>query len=478
MKELKIDYYTEGYSPLVNNCLDYNIAGAFSFFNKEFLSLYCSLWTLFTNYSSLNNEEIRKEISNLLGLRIESCDIVQKNNIINIIKHHIDNNEPLILNTNTALLFYSSMYKENTINIVNHSIIIYGYDDEKELIKIKENSINSELLRLLLKSQPFSSYQITYEMITNIINDTIKYLENNNILKYIKYQESISLTELKIKIINTLKNMLLEDGDYIINKIINGNKHNNVDTFFVQEEFYRSYLHSFNPLLDFIADYYNINNTNEYKEIKNSFINERYKVFLVLTKNAYKQNLWKKVDKITLISSLKMQNQRLLNFIINHEHQTNCDFNLLSNVKIKADSKFDDMFSVKNVFKDEIINDNLCFWKSSNFFKKHWIIIEFENFIEIGKILIENRSHNLYITRSYDIYVYQENGKEILLKKIQNNNQIINEIILAQNLKINKIKILINIPNSGIDFAARLKRIRIYKKNDDNCFIEYKLSYN
>lgn len=76
------------------------------------------------------------------------------------------------------------MYKNPNINKLNHSFIINGYDDEREVFYIRENSINTELLSILTPSQPFSEFYLTYDMMEKIYYDTKEILaDKKGILK-------------------------------------------------------------------------------------------------------------------------------------------------------------------------------------------------------------------------------------------------------------------------------------------------------
>lgn len=44
MRILNILSHIDGYGIIVNNCIDYNIARASNFYDKNFLKLYCVLW--------------------------------------------------------------------------------------------------------------------------------------------------------------------------------------------------------------------------------------------------------------------------------------------------------------------------------------------------------------------------------------------------------------------------------------------------
>ena len=90
MKILNVDYQIGKYSVEVNNCIDYNIAGISSYYEKDFFELYCSFWGLFSNFLSYNQNCVRLTILNLFGLSLQNHQILDSDNLISIIQEKID----------------------------------------------------------------------------------------------------------------------------------------------------------------------------------------------------------------------------------------------------------------------------------------------------------------------------------------------------------------------------------------------------
>lgn len=158
MKVLNIDYQIEIYSVEVNNCIDYNIAGAVSFFKKDFFQLYCGFWRLFSSFYNCNYDEIRNKILNIFELGLSTTTVSDSGELISLIKQKINDKNPVLVNVPNSVLFYSIMYKNPNINKLNHSFIINGYDDEREVFYIRENSINTELLSILHHHNHFQNF--------------------------------------------------------------------------------------------------------------------------------------------------------------------------------------------------------------------------------------------------------------------------------------------------------------------------------
>ena len=206
-------------------------------------------------YYPLPDNNITNVVLNTLGLQLNFNENITEENIIEQIRLHIDNNTPILLSVNHAALFYSIMYKEVNNDEINHNIVIYGYDDEKELIYIKESSINNEVLDSLCKNKVFSSYKITYDMLINFYSKTKQMIKtfdyNNYCLYYIQKVKNIDMIYLKKKIISQFLEVLINNQDYLLNEInqlLNVGKY---DSYYRNEQFRRTHYYSLIPLFDF-----------------------------------------------------------------------------------------------------------------------------------------------------------------------------------------------------------------------------------
>lgn len=164
---------------------------------------------------------------------------------------HIDNNAPILLSVNYVSLFYSIMYNEINNDEINHNIIIYGYDNEKGLIYIKEKSINNEVLDSLYK-KIFSSYKVTYDMLINFYIKTKKMIKifdyNKYCLYYIQKVKNIDIINLEKIIISQFLGALINNQDYLINEINQLLYVGKYDSYHHNEQFRRSHYYSLNLL--------------------------------------------------------------------------------------------------------------------------------------------------------------------------------------------------------------------------------------
>ncbi len=75
--------------------------------------------------------DLSQDVLSELGLSLVFETNITKDNLLNRVKELIDLEKPILLSTNNAALFYSVVYKEKSLPIINHSVLINGYDAEK-----------------------------------------------------------------------------------------------------------------------------------------------------------------------------------------------------------------------------------------------------------------------------------------------------------------------------------------------------------
>lgn len=463
MKELNISYHLEGYSALVNNCMDYNIAGAASFYDKYFLKLYCAIWSIYMNYNHDLSLDISKHILEILGL--EKCPISLKNEhtVLNDIIKQIDDGHPLIFYTNTSLLFYCVMYLNDKSKNINHSFIINGYDEEKKLLYIKENVINSDMIRTITDVQPFSSYTFTYDIFLSIFSETKIRFTDKDLLYYIKKNNDIDKKAIKKMLFSSYLELLNNEKDCLIVYLKYVIENGFCPKICYNEQFFRDFYHSYNVIFDFIIENVNMRNIMEFELLRKKIMDHRKNVVLKLAKLSCEnkvndlENIKKIYNKTTKINE-ELNEFLKTNYISCKEERMIFTMN---DVFITADSAFNEYFSENNIIKDEFINDKFSFWRSRNIIEKHWIKIDFLNVKKINGIIVEHHRKNGYVTRDYSIYI-KSKDKLKLFKRIKNNTKVINEFVFQNGVELSSIKIIIDNPNLGIDFSARIRKINFF----------------
>lgn len=475
MKILNIDYHIGKYTVEINNCIDYNIAGASSFYDIEYFELYCAFWGLFSNYSFCSQKETRKKILNILGLKLVNFKISDTKLLIDSIMEKIDLEQPVIINVPNSVLFYSIMYKNKEINYLNHSFIINGYDEEKKIFYIRENSINTEVLSLLTYSQPFSAYCITFEMIINIYIETERIIndksEIDNFFEYLIRVESSSLDSIRKMLLDRVFGELSLKNDVLAKEIDMVLNENYFPKYFNTEQFRRTTIHSLKALFDQLIKNIGEPEVDSVVMHVNKFLILREKIVNVLSKNSIRNS------NICVESFKKLQ--------LNLLYQTNVVYNLLktntcyydvnklykkvelNDAVVTCDSEMlfeNKIFFSKNVISSIKVNENTNFWMSNRNNSIHWIQISLQKKILIYKIIVEHKLNLKYITKEYNIFYSNDGHKWLHLRKIKNNFEIKNIFNFFDPIEMQYLKIKIIKPNSGIDYSARISNIMLFTK--------------
>jgi len=478
MKLLNIDYQIGMYSVEVNNCIDYNIAGVSGFYKKDFFQLYCSFWGLFSNFLSYNQEYVRLKILDLFGLKLKNIKVLESATLISLIIEKIDCENPVIINTPNSVLFYSIMYKNSDVKRMNHSFIINGYDDSRDIFYIRENTINSDVLSILTSSQPFSEYYLTYNMLEDIYNETYAVLDNkreiDSFFQFMTCKEEVSIDKLIIEFINYCIEYFNNNKDLLyieIEQMLNGKKY---DSLYLNEQFRRTTVHSFKPVFDeikkllpleFVSDF--INFTNDYlklrekivniiakNSIKNSKINENYLTKILYDLNSYNKKIGLFCKKIIYKENMYYKNLKII-----------CD-----DAIVTADSEYiigSKIFFSKSVLSELKVDNYFNFWMSDTKTRKHWIKIDFNRNIDVNKIVIEHRTNIKYITKDYKILISIDGKKWISIVNVKNNKEVFNEYNFENKISFRFFKMNIYEPNNGIDNFARISKIDFYQQIDN-----------
>lgn len=473
MKILNLSYQLEKYSVDINNCIDYNIAETISFFKNEFFDYYNCFWTLYSNFYKVDISKIKYIILEILGLELINENIENSKDLIKKIKQRIDFEQPIIINVPNSILFYSIMYKNETVKSFNHSLIINGYDENLEVIYIRENSINTEVLSQLTLSQPFSKYVLTNTMIENIFIEMWKLFSKDEIEKnffnYIVQKNKIDIADIKMRLVQEILLCFGEREDILTNELDKTIIRKYYHDYYRTEEFRRLILHSFKPLFDEIRKMLTAENTNEFDFIVNSYIRFKENIVNMLAKNSFKSAKVneEKIEQIKF--KLKEHHIKIFKFLssnIEKNKNLHSKHNLIrGDVHITSDSELvrgTKIFSVKNILTDSRSNDNLHFWISDNIMRSHWVKLDFLKKVYINKIVIKHRSNVKYITKNYKLLYSLDEINWKVLKNIKNNNYVVNEFLFNEKIEFKYFKIVITKANDGIDYSARIQKIEFY----------------
>ena len=473
MKKLIMDNFENEYSVEVNSCLDYKIAGAASIYNKDFLKIYCAQWSIYTNWSNYDNKDIQDIILHNCGLFKKRIS-VKGNNIIDIIKKNIDNGYPILLFVATNTLYFSIVYKEETSKNIRHELLITGYDDEKEIIYIRENSINKEFYYKLLKTHPFMEYQLTYDMIKEIYNKNILIINNyqNNCLEVIEKIDNININQLKYETFKLFIKLFNNENDQLIHKIYNMIDMDSYDKRFLGEQYHRNYIQSIYAISKFLCNEFKIKLGNNIYDFFNQYLTTRLNIINLITKKVAKNNAFDKKSLLNYVELLVQNNKSLFDYIKEQEitiieRQNVNEHNLLYEVgtHILTDShKIDDNgieYSANCFLKEQNYITNNNYWLSGDNDTVHWMKVEFKKNYHINKIIIEHSKYITSITCDYDIFYSLDNSNWELLKVVQNNDKTINEFNF-DNIQMKFIWIKFNKSNREYGKRTVVRNLFIY----------------
>ncbi len=438
--------------------------------------MYCSFWGLYSNFLSYDQEQVRSKILNLFGLKLENRRISNSTNLISLIKEKIDCENPIIINVPDSVLFYSIMYKDPNTRRMNHSFIINGYDDSKNIFYIRENCINSGVLSILTSSQPFSEYCITYNMLEDIYNKTNELLENkdeiNKFFQFMICEKEINIDNLIIKFINDCINSFDSSKDLFYNIIEQIQDENKYDLVFSNEQFRRTMIHSLKAVFDEIKKLLPTEYISDFIKLSNDYLKHREKIVNIISKNVIKNSKINKDSLKVFLDDLNSYNKKIALFCkkINYKEnvQHNKVKNLLDGVIVTADSeRLDDgrLYPAKNVLSELRVNNHFNYWISDDSTRKHWLKIEFNRVVHINKIVIAHLTNIKCITKNYKLSISLDGKKWKSIMSVKNNNEVFNEFNFKNAISFRFFKININEPNSGIDNYARISKIDFFVNN-------------
>lgn len=476
MKRLNIDHHLDGYTAEINNCIDYNIAAAASYYSKEYLKIYCTHWAIIFNWNTHNSDflQIRNKILNIMGLEMK-CEIgVSEDNLISIVERIVNDGYPILMNVSTSSLFYALMYNVSYVNYINHSIIISGFDELRKLIFIQENSINREIISKFTNSLPFLSYQIKYDMLVDILSNNKRIIEDycNECLYYIKETKKKGINEINRElyrlILHSLGNNKNDNLIIELEKIVSSNCYIEESRL---EQFRRTYYHSLIAVFDFIEENIIINNYSSYDALKIEYLNSRNKIINIINKNSLSKNSVD-INKINiLIEEIIYYNKEIYNFLQDNTSNiiyTNSNENLIfrDSTKIWADStkKIDnkESFPVTNLKRNVNYNLDDCVWVSSNDTKEHWVMIDLSINLSISEIIIEHSIYPLNAINSFIVFSSNDNKVWNEIKHIKDNFNSVTNIKISPSIICRYIKFEIINPNSAGTFTAIIRRLYIY----------------
>ena len=475
MKNFKFNIQNKEYLLEINNCIDYKFAGASALFDKYFFKLYCAFWAYYVNWSSHSEgENIRKKIMEKLGLELRH-EKITKTNIVNTIKEKIDKGFPVLLSVCSSSLFFSIVYNNNESQYLGHILLITGYDDEKGIIYIRENSINKEVMAMLTKSNPLLQYQLTYQMLEDIIEKNSIYINDycEKCFYYMVLKENKKLSLICLELYDVLKKCYLKFSDGLVNEIeviIDEQKYNDK---ILDEQFHRSYRKSLDAIFDILEE--NSDNVikQELLKIKEIYLLQRTKVINVLSRNALKNNAVNNEELMILANLLKDENNKLFTFIHDNcfftKEEKNQNLLFLKDTIINTDSEKigenGEIFSANSFLEKQNMDSGNSFWASDEGGFIHWLVVTFAKKCNISRIIIENSKYRDAMTSDYKLFYSNTGNDWIKIADIIDNQDSVNSYIVDLR-DVKCIKIEITKPNKAFKKMCIIRNLYIYGKEE------------
>lgn len=472
MKRFIIDTRIQNYSLEINNCIDYKIAGACAIFNKIFFEYYCAYWSMLKNWSNLsNNFEIREHI--LAIFKIEILIISSENeNIINEIIRCLDSNRPVLLIVTPNTLFFSVVYKNQESNNIKHLLLITGYDKDKDLFYIYENSINKDSFFSLFKTNPLFEYQITKNMLYEIIDMNCCMQKDflNNSVMCLNKNGDVSDYELSNRFINDLKKFLLSDNDNLINKLKLYIQGENLNIY--NKQFHRDYVNSIEAIFNVLCNCFDMdaNEINGYKKL----ITDRNKIIAFVNKKIVKKEVLELHDITRFHSVIINDKNNLYDFLIKNKKELEQieEFNLLylKGTKIETDSEkksnSDEVFSANVFLKKSLVNESKGSWTSGENTQQHWLKVSLTKEYEIVRIVLENSRYYEAIISDFMIFFSADNTNWTNIIEVKNNTDYINSFDI-HNKKAKYIKIVVTKCSKSFEKKCIIRDLYIYGRKEE-----------
>lgn len=457
MKNLEIDYYTDGYNVEQISCVNITIACATGKFSYENYYYYSFLSTMYNNWAC--DQLSREEIIELMGIRKKPLSIKDSEDFIKQISNSIDNGNPVLLYSRYSRMFFATQYKMEALPFVT-MLVIDGYDNEKGTVRIRTYIHQVDFNHHISGQKDFFVEAFSYlylkeEHIIEMWEDSIKdgvegvfELENYSEAVITNYDE---LIEYYLKKVNIQNEDYQNLKDYIDKK----------DKKLVRKHLYNSIVLFMDVLKRYIKQNLNV-------ELHNIKIDEKIQQFLIdrnMLANRIMKHIvvGKSVIKDEDIETLRCSDLALYDLvynvhsIINNEKQKEA-INYALNASVTADS---DILNapVSNAVNGTMLNGEDC-WCSTYTYSEHWLVVDLETERKVSKFIVKHHPEKKNIvTREYRIEGSADSEQWDTLIDVKDNNDFVNEFVIDP-VTYQYFRLYIIKP--GMDNAARIFSFEIY----------------
>lgn len=191
------------------DCFERQIANTLEYYQRGYGHIYLIIKKVIDFFEKNKKENKKKLFETILGIYL----IYEKysyEKLIDQIKLCVDNGRPVLLVGNLKKVFYSIYYKEKDWP---HLFLINGYNTQKELIYIFDNTQFSEL------DSKYENFRITYDMVNEFSKNDGVY--NVISIKKTEYYNYYGIKAIIKQLTQLLVRSIMKDSNYILTYFCN-----------------------------------------------------------------------------------------------------------------------------------------------------------------------------------------------------------------------------------------------------------------
>lgn len=440
------------YSVSHYNCIDLAVANALTYLGEDYYTFYCALLGIEANWGEKDPD--RDWIMGVLGIKSEKIQCSDKKVFVKRICKQIDKGMPVLMTPMANTVFYSLFYKD-TDYPGGHGLIIYGYDENKEIFLTKENIHVTEYNKVSSNGTPFYTFALTFSQLYEIYKNSIIQMEDKAILFYYEKSEkgkSICTSDLLsiLSGIDVIKqNQLITSMSDLYNRKVEA--HDETIPIYVR----RAHVNSLRALIQLYEQYIgklSMNQMEKDERIKKLqlYVKQREKQVNLIMKLLLSNKLYDYGRFDSLVSEIienDLQFQGLIREAAKVKNRKRSEKDFARNCRVTADTyrKFPQDYPPENAVNGiwSSGNENEC-WFSTAFSSEHWMLFDLRQIHKIQRIVLRHYEGKYGRGHLTDFNIESsEDGKSYRnIISVENNQDIINEYVF-EGLKCRWIRLVI-----------------------------------
>lgn len=477
LKSLEISAYQDGYNISQIDCINLPIAGAAGSFKHENYHYFCFYQCLLDNWTDMSDGSFitsKSYIFEKLGLSLKTYQATTAQEFVKIIKSSIDNRNPAFILVKYNTLFYYKEYKNENYQS-NHTLLISGYDAEKEIIVIREFSHIRQAIWPTISADILCELRLTNQMLIDIWEKSNKALKKEDKSCYqsvfvvetsgsYRVNNIVDLLRDTLEICNVKKSRLIE----LVNQ------YNQIHSYFKNDRFneqIRRALHgSVHVLFNVIERAPEFSKIDEgfkvkFGDLKEKFIKYRYQLLSRLNIEALRGTRLDSNAKQDLIYEIKVYDQEFFNLLneLSNKLESNVKTGLKErqlknhalNAVVTASSQSLPASNVIDGKWQEIVDA----WLSTKVSPPHWLMLDLGEVKKVDRIVVRHFNNDEFITIDYDIQGSNDQKKWENIVAIKNNELSENMFEIASSYRY--FRLYITCPCSR-DYCARIQEMELW----------------